>query len=318
MKKKLTPISEMGVVRKERTFFDHDSQDIKKNLLILPQLESLIPPLLPDEYAQLEANIRKEGCREPLLVWHTTGDKIGSGTAEEPVYVLIDGHNRYSICQRHAVDFRITLRDYADLEAVRQFMIDNQLGRRNLTPEQMSYLRGLKYLAVRKSTGGDRKSDRKEGPESPESRKTKEVLAEQFGVSPRTIMNDVQFAKGLDRLEEPLKKEVLSRQVKLSKKDIVALGERAEVAGPVASPEDLNRLLTDPAAVVRGPDAEVPAEGNARKSPSAPKKAGLGETVNRIVDLANTLKKSPSPTLETCEELLGQVQQMIRKLKAKA
>lgn len=32
-------------------------------------VKALIPPLAPGEYAQLEANIRAEGCRDPLVLW---------------------------------------------------------------------------------------------------------------------------------------------------------------------------------------------------------------------------------------------------------
>ena len=56
------------------------------NLEVLPELEEYIVPLQKDEYTQLEKNIIKEGCREPLIVWPRTKTKI-----------LIDGHNRYWI-----------------------------------------------------------------------------------------------------------------------------------------------------------------------------------------------------------------------------
>lgn len=53
-------------------------------LKIDPEFQSLIPPLSPDEYKQLEANIIEDGCMDPLVYWNGT---------------LIDGHNRYRICQ---------------------------------------------------------------------------------------------------------------------------------------------------------------------------------------------------------------------------
>ena len=34
-----------------------------------PEFKALIPPLAPDELAQLEANILRDGCRDPLVVW---------------------------------------------------------------------------------------------------------------------------------------------------------------------------------------------------------------------------------------------------------
>jgi hypothetical protein len=57
-------------------------------LTINPELQSLIPPLTTEEYAQLEANILQDGCHDPLIVWQ-----------EEQT--LLDGHNRYAICEHH-------------------------------------------------------------------------------------------------------------------------------------------------------------------------------------------------------------------------
>ena len=82
------------------------------------EFKALIPPLLPDEYAQLEANIRSEGCRDALVLWDD---------------VLIDGHNRYSICQKHGLPFRTeqstTIQSYDDAVL---WIVNNQLGRRNI------------------------------------------------------------------------------------------------------------------------------------------------------------------------------------------
>ncbi|MCP1386563.1 hypothetical protein [Runella salmonicolor] len=129
-------------------------EEIKKQIQILPELEQLIPPLLPDELHQLEQNILREGCREALLIWQTTEEIIApESKGIAAIYVLIDGHNRYSICSKHGIDFKIHLVDFKSLYDVRQYMIDNQLGRRNLTPEQISYLRGMKYLTEKKEKG---------------------------------------------------------------------------------------------------------------------------------------------------------------------
>ena len=129
-------------------------EEIKNLIRILPELEQLIPPLLEDEFRQLEQNIIREGCREALLIWQTTEDNINPETQNtDTVFVLFDGHNRYSICKKHGMDFKIHLVDFKSLYDVRQYMIDNQLGRRNLTSEQVSYLRGMKYLNEKKEKG---------------------------------------------------------------------------------------------------------------------------------------------------------------------
>ncbi|WP_051211047.1 hypothetical protein [Runella zeae] len=130
-------------------------EEIKKQIQILPELEQLIPPLLAEEYQQLERNILQEGCREALLIWQTTTQILSENALDDSqiVYVLVDGHNRFNICSKHGIDFKIHLIDFKSIFDVRQYMIDNQLGRRNLSPEQMSYLRGMKYLTQKQERG---------------------------------------------------------------------------------------------------------------------------------------------------------------------
>ena len=84
-----------------------------------PEFELLIPPLSLDERAQLERNLLAEGCRDPLVVWNG---------------VLADGHNRLAICRQHDLPYRTVELDLPDRDAVRQWILENQLGRRNLTP----------------------------------------------------------------------------------------------------------------------------------------------------------------------------------------
>jgi 16S rRNA G966 N2-methylase RsmD len=45
------------------------------NIQIDPEFKSLIPPLAPEEYAQLEANLIADGCRDPIVVWAVPPDE---------------------------------------------------------------------------------------------------------------------------------------------------------------------------------------------------------------------------------------------------
>ncbi|MCY7360034.1 MAG: hypothetical protein LH609_21795 [Rudanella sp.] len=232
MKKILNQFGDKTLIRKESGSLVQQ-ESIKDRIMILPELESLIPALTDDEYRQLETNIKQEGCREALLLWNTTFDKIGQPDNGDAVYVLIDGHNRYGICQRNRIDFKILLRDFPDLEQVKNYMIDNQLGRRNLTPERMAYLRGLKYLTMKRQAGRPAQSGSESSltrsedspAETKQAPRTDQLLADQFQVSPKSIRLDARYAKGIDKLDEPLKKKVLGRTVKVNKSDIIALGD---------------------------------------------------------------------------------------------
>lgn len=81
------------------------------------EFKSLIPPLSPEEFKQLEENIITEGCRDPLVVWNG---------------VIIDGHNRFEICTRNKVKYKTVEKTFTNRSQVLLWMIDNQFGRRNL------------------------------------------------------------------------------------------------------------------------------------------------------------------------------------------
>jgi len=85
------------------------------------EFQALIPPSTPDELELLEESILSEGCRDPLIVW-------------EEQSILLDGHQRKEICERHKLPFETKGLSFPDRGAARQWMIQNQLGRRNLPP----------------------------------------------------------------------------------------------------------------------------------------------------------------------------------------
>jgi ParB-like chromosome segregation protein Spo0J len=86
-----------------------------------PEFQKLIPPLSPEEYAQLEANINRDGYHEPLCLW---GD------------ILIDGHNRRAICTRHKIPYKVVHLKFEGREQVTAWIGERQLGRRNLSDDQ--------------------------------------------------------------------------------------------------------------------------------------------------------------------------------------
>jgi hypothetical protein len=197
-------------------------EKIKKQIVISEELRQFITPLTAEEYKTLEANLLKQGCKDPLTVWETTNQMAGLGEDDETVYVLIDGHNRHKICEQYSIDYKITLLKFEDIEKVKDYMIDFQLGRRNLTPEQMSYFRGLRY---NREKGGQGKYDREAG-----SIDLSKQLADEFQVSQRTIKNDGNFALGISKFAPELQKQVLSGTTNLSRTAIQDLAKREDIA----------------------------------------------------------------------------------------
>ncbi len=78
------------------------------------------------------------------------------------------------------------------------WMDANQLGRRNLTPDQRSILRGRRYNRTKKATGG--RADRQLGVDKVTAPKTAESLAKEHHVSEKTIRRDGKRAEALDLL----------------------------------------------------------------------------------------------------------------------
>ena len=94
-----------------------------EQLHIDKDFKEFIPPLAKEEYEQLEKNIVAYGCREPLSVWNG---------------FIIDGHNRYEICQKHNIRFSTVNVELSDRCEVFAWMFENQKGRRNLTDFAMN------------------------------------------------------------------------------------------------------------------------------------------------------------------------------------
>lgn len=178
---------------------------------ILKELKDFIVPPGNDEYLQLESNLLSEGCREKLIVWENDNS-----------LVLIDGHNRFKICSKHKISYEIEKRSFKSLDDVKKWMLQNQLGRRNLNPDQLSYYRGLKYLSSKKQKGGYSNVESK-GHIEPS---TSEVLSKEFKVSESTIKRDSKFAEALNIVgisNSKLKNEILSGKVKVKKSDLQVL-----------------------------------------------------------------------------------------------
>ena len=96
------------------------------NLVVNEALKAYIDPLTAAELAALERSLLAEGCRDALVVW---GE------------VLVDGHNRYSICKRHGIPFKtVQATRFQTLEDVHLWMIEQHLGRRSLSDFQRGVL----------------------------------------------------------------------------------------------------------------------------------------------------------------------------------
>ncbi|MCA9320526.1 MAG: hypothetical protein KDB53_07315 [Planctomycetes bacterium] len=147
------------------------------------EFRDLIPPLSPQEQVLLEESVIRYGCRDALLVWEEKG-------------ILLDGHNRHSICEDHGIEFEVKGLSFDDRSDALHWMIRNQLGRRNISSYDRARL-ALKlepFIAERakqncRSGGGDQKSEASRSglQNSANPIDTRKELAKSAGVSHDTI-----------------------------------------------------------------------------------------------------------------------------------
>lgn len=149
---------------------------IPKGLVIDFEFQSLIPPLSDDEFKRLEKSILAEGVRDPIITWNGT---------------IIDGHNRYTVCQKHGIKFNTAPRKFASRDAAKIWIIENQFARRNLSKYDRSVL-ALQleplYAAEAKrrmSAGGNSSEVGRQISDNPQ--RTDEQLAKLAGTSRDTI-----------------------------------------------------------------------------------------------------------------------------------
>ena len=92
---------------------------------IKDEFKKLIPALTAEEFKQLEQNCLDEGIREKIITWNG---------------FIIDGHNRFEIATRWNLEYETESKGFKDENEVKEWMINNQFGRRNLSNYQRSVL----------------------------------------------------------------------------------------------------------------------------------------------------------------------------------
>jgi len=193
------------------------------------EFRNYIRPLSNEEYEKLEANILSEGIRDPLVIWQG---------------ILLDGYHRYKIAQEHGLEYKTVEVELQDRDAAKEWILVNQLGRRNLTEQEASYYRGKLYSA-RKQQG--LRTDLTSG-QIVQKLETAELLGKQYGVSGKTIRRDEEFSQAVDRVADEVGKEakqaILSGQAKVPKERVEQLIEIKQVA-----PEFIEPILSGEVAI---------------------------------------------------------------------
>ena len=207
-----------------------------KEYRIDQELQKVMPELSEEDYKELENSLLKDGFKgSPIIVW---GD------------IIIDGHNRYEICQKHGIPYEIKELSFDNKEEVIQWMVRAQLGRRNLTPLQRIKLVET-YRPIyekqakdnKSANGGNKKAESEKSPTPKKPTKkidVREELASDAGVSTNT------YSKGKKILDSG--NEELIRQVETGEKSInKAFKEirEEEAANSVPDSKNINSAQLD-------------------------------------------------------------------------
>lgn len=168
---------------------------MNRQLRVDPEFRDKIPPLTEDEFKQLEQNILADGeIYEPIIVWNGT---------------IVDGHNRYKIAQKHPeIPFKTREMNFPDKWAAFDWMYSKQLGRRNLSDENRTYIIGKMYEARKQSIGNhaNRGEDGKylslQNGDKGESGRTRDTIAKEIGIGRSSVERAEKFAQGVDAIRE--------------------------------------------------------------------------------------------------------------------
>ena len=242
---------------------------MRQNLSVDPEFQSKIPPLTAEERSQLEANILEEGrLLNPLIVWKG---------------IIVDGHNRFEILKEHPeIEYTVLEKEFAGREEAIVWICKNQLGRRNLTPEQRRYLVGKQYEAEKLAHGGRRKMEGDQpschGDNLVSQPKTCERIAQENGVNWRSVIRSEKFAQNVDAAEAAVpgtREKILSGKVKPTAAELAAVSsaapeERPGLVAELCRPRQEKRTARERTAAqeAEAPLPEPPKPTSGRRSQS--------------------------------------------------
>ena len=179
----------------------------ERSPVILPEMAELLPPLSAEQSAALEEDLLRNGCYSPIIV--------------NEDMVIVDGHNRQSLCEKHGLPYTMAVFSFEDLLEAKQWALDTQKGRRNLEKWELGKIAlklkpeiEAKARANQSAAGGDKFSEKPLSatlPEAVSAVDTRKELAEAVGLGERTMGKVMQIDENApDSIKEALDKKELS------------------------------------------------------------------------------------------------------------
>jgi len=192
-------------VRLEKVKESMNTQDT--SVIIDPEFRSLVPSISTEERLQLKENIRQRGLLARLILWRQTMPD-GSET-----YTLVDGHHRLEILRElypaepELMYVTPSPKFYQFIalpnrEAAKLWILEHQVGRRNLTKEQRVEMVAKIAVLRQEQTAKVQQQNLKKGNKSPEvgkmptsGTKTIKALAAEFNVPQKPLQAAVTNLK---------------------------------------------------------------------------------------------------------------------------
>jgi hypothetical protein len=171
----------------EFQFADFESvliEDIKIN----PLFEGFFPKQIETERETLKESIKEFGIRTPIKVWSKPSSAL------EGDLVLIDGHNRLAVARESGITMvPIQKMEFDNEDDVIYFILQEQLGRRQLTKEQIEKYIAMRYMdiLINKKRGNQytKSADRQNDGE--QNLTASEKVAKEVGKSSRAVERTV-------------------------------------------------------------------------------------------------------------------------------
>lgn len=242
------------------------------NIRISDELRAYVDPLTSHEYDALERSILAEGCRDALVVW---GD------------ILIDGHNRYTICQKHGIPFNTVQNDkFGTIEDVMLWMIDNHLARRSVSDFQRGMLALRKKAILSARVKAQKESEPEAAPESaaePVQERpplaTREEIAKVAGISSNTVSRIEKIQKtATPELVEAVRTGTISLNAAAAVASLPSEEQVAAVNGGKKELRQVAKQVREAKAPPRAPKVEADPEPHETID-------DVGEANARIVEL---------------------------------
>lgn len=272
-------------------------EETVESLRIDPEFMGLNPPLDPVEKEELKRSLLKEGCRDKLAICRLDGE-----------YVLLDGHNRYGICQELGIPFETTKIDISNRIEAKIWILKNQMARRNLNESQRAMLAVALmdlYAEDAKLRQGTRTDMGKNLDQSKAGRSAKKA-GDDMGISPQTVIFAGKVAKkGIPELA-----------------GLVNSGKVAVSAAAKATslPPDTQRIVVEKVEekILKGKRADIAAiiREIAPKTPESDAQEHIkkfSKNLDACLKLLGGIQASPSA--ENLAEMQTKVQEILAKLK---